>query len=130
VTGADSEFTIKRVAARMVSSRPTVSIVLAAMRPWLYATTVEAAPAFQALLQALSAFGALFVVRNIFDVGRLVGLAIATAFAIGFFPQYVSDINAWSSLSSLSFAPVAVSLVYLIATKGAGFECAGPLACD
>jgi hypothetical protein len=126
--GYDSDFTAARVSASFLSARPTVAIVLAAIRPWLYATTVEAAPAFQALMQALSAFGALFVLRNVFGAGKLIGLLVATAFAIGFFPQYVSDINAWSSLSTLSFGPVAVALVYLVATKGAGFECAGPLA--
>lgn len=127
-TGGDSEHTFIRLAAGVLSLRPTAEIVLAAMRPWFYATTVEAAPAFQALLQALSAFGALFVFRNVFGAGKLLGLFVATAFAIGFFPQYVSDINAWSSLSSLSFAPVAVALAYLIAAKGAGLAGAGPLA--
>jgi hypothetical protein len=127
-TGADSESIVARISEGILSLRPTVGIVLAAIRPWFYSTTAEAAYPFQALLQALSAFGALFVLRNVLGAGKLLGLVVATAFAIGFFPQYVSDINAWSSLASLSFGPVAIALVYLIATKGAGLECAGPLA--
>lgn len=127
-TGSDSDFISTRAAAGFLLSRPTVAIVLAVMRPWLSPTTAEAAPAFQALLQALSAFGVLFVFRNVFGASKPIGFLVASAFATGFFPQYISDINAWSSLSSLSFAPVAVALTYLVAAKEGGLACAGPLA--
>lgn len=125
--GVDSEATFIRSAAENLAARPTVGIVLASFRTWFYPTTAEAAYPFLALLQSIAAFGALFAFRNIFGAGKLVGLLLAAAFAIGFFVQYVLDINAWSSLSSLSFAPIAVALVYLI-TNGAGIRCVGPLA--
>jgi hypothetical protein len=126
--GLNSEATFLRSAATLLlPARPTVSIVLASFRPWFYPTTAEAAYPFLALLQVISAFGALFVFRNIFGTGKLLGMLLATAFAIGFFVQYVVDINAWSSLSSLSFAPIAAALVYLV-TKGRGIRCVGPLA--
>lgn len=124
--GNDSEATFIRAAAATLSARPTVGIVLASFRPWFYPTTAEAAYPFLALLQVLSAFGALFVFRNIFDAGKLIGPLLAAAFAIGFFVQYIVDINAWSSLSSLSFAPVAAAIVYLI-TKENGVRYVGPL---
>jgi hypothetical protein len=124
--GAESDATFIRGAAATLAARPTVGIVLASFRSWFYPTTAEAAYPFLALLQTISAFGALFVFRNIFGTGKLLGLLLATAFAIGFFVQYVIDINAWSSLSSLSFAPIAAALVYLI-TKGHGIRCVGPL---
>jgi hypothetical protein len=50
-TGAASDFISTRASVSLALARPTVTIVLAAIRPWLYATTAEAAPAFQALLQ-------------------------------------------------------------------------------
>jgi len=78
-TGSNSDFISTRASAGYLLARPKVAIVLAAMRPWLYATTVEAAAAFQALLQALSAFGALFVFRNVFGASKLIGLLVATA---------------------------------------------------
>jgi hypothetical protein len=125
--GANSEATFIRVAAANLSARPTVGIVLASFRTCFYPTTAEAAYPFLALLQVISAFGALFVFRNIFGTGKLLGLVLSSAFAIGFFVQYVVDINAWSSLSSLSFAPLAAALVYLM-MKGCGIRCIGPLA--
>jgi hypothetical protein len=126
--GQSSDLTYLRLAASELYARPAVTIVLAALRPWFYATTAEASYPYLALLQTISLFGVLFAVRNIFGASRVAGLVIATAFAVGFFPQYVSDINAWSSLSALGFAPACLALVFLVATGAGGAAAILPLA--
>jgi hypothetical protein len=126
-TGPDSDQTFLQVAAGSLTQRPTVSILEATLRPWFYLTTAEAAYPFQAFLQTISAFGMLFVARNIFGAGKLIGLVVSAAFAVGFFPQYVSDINAWSSLAALTFGLVIASLICVASSDGSRPAITAPL---
>lgn len=127
-TGSSSEFTYLRLAADQLHARPAVAIVLASLRPRFFRSAAEASYPYLALLQTLTLFGILFAVRNIFRAGRTIGLLIATAFAVGFFSQYVVDINAWAELSTLGLTPTCVTLVYLISSGTVGAAAVAPLA--
>ncbi|WP_159011712.1 hypothetical protein [Bradyrhizobium sp. S69] len=127
-TGSSSDFTYLRLAASQLHARPAVAIALASLWPGFFATAAEASYPYLALLQTLTLFGILFAVRNIFGAGRAIGLLIATAFAIGFFSQYVEDINAWAELSTLGLTTACVTLVYLISSGAVGAAAIVPLA--
>ncbi|WP_159011719.1 hypothetical protein [Bradyrhizobium sp. S69] len=127
-TGSSSDFTYLRSAASQLHARPAVAIMLASLRPAFFATAAEASYPYLALLQTLTLFGILFAVRNIFGAGRAIGLLIAVAFAIGFFSQYVEDINAWAELSTLGLTTACVTLVYLISSGTVGAAAIVPLA--
>lgn len=127
VSGPHSSQTFLRAAAHLLKARPTVSIILAALRPSFYLTSAEAAYPFQAFLQALSAFGVLFVARNIFGAGKVIGLLASAAFALGFFPQYISDINAWSSLLALNLGLIVAALVSIAMCSAGGPGIIAPL---
>lgn len=117
-----------RLAASQLSARPAVAIMLAALRPNFFATTAEASYPYLAWLQMLTLYGVLFAVRNLFLASRRFGLLVATAFAVGFFAQYVTDINAWSSLAALGLAPTCVTLVFVLLTSAGRVARTIPLA--
>lgn len=98
-------------AQALLNARPTVSIVLGAIAPWFDIPLVQLAPLFQAGLQGISVFGFIYLFRTMFGASLLPAAITAAAFAVGMHAQYISDINAWSSLSALAFAPVIASFV-------------------
>jgi hypothetical protein len=51
-------------------------------------------------MQVNMLFAALFVLINVFSAGYRLSFFLASALTIGFFQQYVFDINAWSQLSA------------------------------
>jgi hypothetical protein len=95
----------------------------------LYAAASRVAPAdayrlhyaFLALLLSLATLVAVLAVRSWLPrAPRAVAAAIAPVFALGFWGQYVFDINAWSQLSS---APVLLlAFVLLVEASGAPRE--------
>ena len=102
-------------AAANLFARPTAPLLLSKLAVFLHQGSAEAVIPFEAVLQATSAFGVYFFLRNSFLVGRPMAIFCATAFSIGFFPRYILDIDALSSLSALSFAPLLLALVHRMA---------------
>jgi hypothetical protein len=104
-------------AIAQLDARPTVGIMLASLWPIFYATAAAAAYPFLVTLQVVAGFGMLFVARNVFGAGKILSLALMVIFSISFFIQYVVDINAWSSLSVMSFWPVLVGMICIALTQ-------------
>ena len=103
-------------AATNLFARPTAPLLLTRLK-WLFGyASAEAIIPFEAVLQAITAFGIYFFLRNSFLVNRPRSIFCATAFSIGFFSQYIVDIDALSSLSALSFAPAALALIHRMAS--------------
>jgi hypothetical protein len=93
-------------------SRPTAPLILSIAARAFQMTSAETMMRFVPLLQAISAFGVLFFLRNALQMTRTASLIVAAAYALGFFPTYIVDINALSSLSALSFPPVLIAILY------------------
>lgn len=125
-SGAGSDFAFLRLAKTMLNDRPAVAVILATVRPFLYSTTAEAAYPYLILLQSMSFYTIFFTSRQVFNSSRAISFFVALAFSIGFYPQYVLDINAWSSLSALSLGLLAGTLLILICSGMAGVLCAIP----
>jgi hypothetical protein len=84
-----------------LTERPAVSIVHAAAS-WLAPTPPTLnAYVFMAFLQLLSFFALAFVLVTLGTCGLAMAAVGAAALALGFFLQYVFDIDAWSELAGL-----------------------------
>lgn len=81
-------------------NRGAVSIVHAAAAEIAMQETVESSYPFMVAMQVNMLFAALFVLINVFSAGYRLSFLLASALTIGFFQQYVFDINAWSQLSA------------------------------
>jgi hypothetical protein len=106
--------TYNHFAASQLSARPAVAFILAALRTPFYDTTFEAAYAYLALLQALTFFAAVFVLRAVFAVSLLSALFLGLALATGTYLQLIFDINAWSQLAATPQVLVLVAVVALL----------------
>ncbi|MFI4988125.1 MAG: hypothetical protein ACHQF3_11860 [Alphaproteobacteria bacterium] len=94
--------------------RPAVSIVHAAAS-WLSgAPPTFGAYVFMAFLQLLSFFAFAFTLTALGARRPLAAAAAAAPLALGFFLQYVFDINAWSELAGLPVALLAGSLALVL----------------
>ncbi|MBF0562260.1 MAG: hypothetical protein HQL37_09620 [Alphaproteobacteria bacterium] len=100
-------------AKSQLDARPTVGIALAALAGMFQITTPEASYPYLMLLQVMMLFAASFVLLNTFraQVGALA--VSAAALTLGFFMQYVVDINAWSQLAAMPLALTVVMIVVL-----------------
>ncbi|MBL8663070.1 MAG: hypothetical protein JNM29_09600 [Candidatus Odyssella sp.] len=105
--------TYNHFAGEQLGSRPAVGFVLAALRAPFFDTTFEAAYAYLALLQALTFFAAVFVLRAVFAVSPIPALLLSAALAAGTYLQLIFDINAWSQLAATPLVLVLTALVAL-----------------
>lgn len=98
-------------AAKMLAGRPAVSLLLAGFARLAGGLTSDVSYAYLAALQGVLAFAATGLAAAI--AGRLsIGTAlIGAAAALGFFGQYVLDINAWSQLAALPLIVLAMALL-------------------
>ena len=83
-----------------LDNRGAVSIVHAAVAAIAHQETVDSGYPFMVAIQVNMLFAALFVLINVFSAGYRLSFFLASALTIGFFQQYVFDINAWSQLSA------------------------------
>ena len=83
-----------------LENRGAVSIVHAAVAGIAQQDTVDSSYPFMVAMQVNMLFAALFVLINVFSAGYRLSFLLASALTIGFFQQYVFDINAWSQLSA------------------------------
>lgn len=101
-------------AAYQLGARPTVGFVLAALRTPFYDTTFEAAYPYLSLLQILTFFAAVFVLRAAFRAKPWPALALGLVLATGTYLQLIFDMNAWSQLAATPQALVLVALAALL----------------
>ena len=98
VIGADGQNPII-ADAKFALHRP-ISIVHAAFGHIAHSTAAGSAYAFMVALQVNMLFAALFVAVHVFELGHRLSLLVSAAVTVGFFQQYVFDIDAWSQLAS------------------------------
>ncbi len=120
--------TYNHFASALLKARPTVAIVLAALRPAFYETTFEAAHIYLTLLQAVTFFAAMFVLRAVFATALLRALAVALTLSVGTYLQLIFDFNAWSQLAATPQALVLVALVAVVFSEPPGWRLTLPLA--
>jgi hypothetical protein len=77
-----------------------ISVVHAAFGHFAHSTAAGSAYAFMVALQVNMLFAGLFVAVHVFDLGYRLSLLVAAAVTVGFFQQYVFDIDSWSQLAS------------------------------
>ena len=100
-------------------ARPAISIVHAALLPFSSEPPTLNAYVFMVFLQLLSFFALAFVVVAVFGSRARLAVALAAALTLGFFLQYVFDINAWSQLAGMPQILLAVTFALLLLDAGA-----------
>jgi hypothetical protein len=80
--------------------RGAVSIVQAAVAAISRHDLIDSGYPFMVAMQVNILFAALFVLINVFSAGYRLSFFLASALTLGFFQQYVFDIDAWSELSA------------------------------
>ena len=95
--------------------RPSVSLlyaVIGQIRPLLMH---RLAYAYLVFFFSNSLLGMFFLVTNLFKIddpkGQIGAMLVSLAFVLGFWGQYILDLNAWSQISSLAILMVALSLL-------------------
>ena len=83
-----------------LDNRGAVSIVHVAAAAISQNDLVESSYPFVVAMQVNILFAALFVLINVFSAGYRLSFFLASALTVGFFQQYVIDINAWSQLAA------------------------------
>ena len=91
---------IVAASAGVLNNRGAVSIVHAAVAAISQHDVIDSSYPFMVAMQVNLLFAALFVLINVFSAGYRLSFFLASALTIGFFQQYVFDINAWSELSA------------------------------
>jgi|GEM_PF-3581708 len=106
-------------ARSQLEGRPTVGIVLAALAGMMHLLTPEVSYSYLMLLQVMMLFAAAFVLSNMFRTHSMAPALAAAALTLGFFMQYVVDINAWSHLAAMPLALLAATFVVLALSPAA-----------
>ncbi len=94
--------------------RPTVAITYAALDPLLPGLLTTGAYTYRALMLALWFGAAAFGLRALLRAGPALTMLLSAALTVGFFGQYVLDIDAWSELAGLPLALTAVTVLALL----------------
>ena len=97
--------------AQFALNRP-ISVVYAAF-VGTHATAAASSYAFTVALQVIMFFSALFLALHVFEAKKRIAIIVAGALTLGFFQQYVLDINAWAQLSTQPIYLVVVAIVVL-----------------
>ena len=98
-SNADLPDPIFPLALWFVDWRGAVSMMLAAIAALTRGSAVDCAYPFMVALQLNMLFAAMFVFTNALALGRRMAAICAIALTIGFFEQYIFDINAMSQLA-------------------------------
>ncbi len=99
-------------------ARPAVSIVHAAVLPFSAEPPTLNAYVFMTFLQLLTFFALAFVAVAVAGRCALTAAVLAAALTVGFFLQYVFDINAWSQLAGMPLILLASALALLVLDAG------------
>ncbi len=100
--------------SRNLGWRPTVVIGYAALDPLLPGLLATGGYTYRMLMLSLWFCAAGFVLRALFRAGSMQTVLVAAALTIGFFGQYVVDIDAWSELSCVPLALTAMGVLALL----------------
>ena len=103
--------------AHLALNRP-ISIIHAAFAGVAHPDTVSSSYAFMVALQLNMFFSALFVAINVFEADYRTSILVAAALTVGFFQQYVFDINAWAQLATQPIYLVILAIVILAFDPG------------
>jgi hypothetical protein len=98
-SNADLPDPIFPMALWFVDWRGAVSMMLGAIATLTRGSAVDCAYPYMVALQLNMLFAALFVFTNVLALGKRMAAICATALTIGFFEQYIFDINAMSQLA-------------------------------
>jgi hypothetical protein len=105
----------------LMTLRPGAALILAGFASTLGQPILTTFYAYLSALQLCIFFSALFLLRNVIALSKGLSLFLALGVTVGFFLQYAFDVNAWSSLASLSLVTLYVGLLILaLAAKGPG----------
>lgn len=100
----------------LLNIRPSVCIGYEILRQTFAGYAYSSAYVLIAALQIMVFLGLSFLVVNVVRLPLTLAAIVGAAGALGFFTQYVIDINAWSHLSSLSAASVALTVLIVLFT--------------
>jgi hypothetical protein len=107
------------MAAEMLSQRPAVALLYASFSR-LFSTDVLVNAYDYCLAAELNLyFALLYLLLNLFPAREKYAHVVSAAFIVGFFGQYLIDINAWSALFAISMLVVLVT-DYCISIQPAG----------
>lgn len=112
-SGHSSPDPILTKSAWYFDNRGAVSVVHAAIAGVTGQSIVDSFHPFLSVLQANMLFAALFILVNVFALGYRLALLLASALTVGFFQQYVFDINSWSQLATQPLYPLIVAFAAL-----------------
>ena len=102
-----------------LATRPAVAVILSSFYRVALPSTIDAAYPYMAALSVLVWFPLTFLQASCFGAG--IGLAAIVAFCavVGFFGQYVIDINAWGQLAGMPLGIATLGLFVAYATDRA-----------
>ena len=84
----------------LLARRPSPPIVYSAFANIWHLNSLSGAYSYLAALQTNMMFAALFLFFNVFNLGCWLALLLSAALTLGFFQQYVLDVNSWGELAS------------------------------
>jgi hypothetical protein len=105
------------LASYVFGTRPGVNIGYAILSHTMFGHMYEKIYLFIAFLQILFFLSITTLIINILELRPLVAAVVGAACALGFFVQYVIDINAWSHLAGMALAVFALTTTVLIFTS-------------
>jgi hypothetical protein len=108
-----------------LSARPTVAIAYAALDPLLPGLLTTGSYTYRALMLSLWFGAAAFGLRAVLRAGPALTVLLGAALPLGFFGQYVFDIDAWSQLAGVPLALTAVTAAAVLLVPAPGAP-AGP----
>ncbi|MFI4983125.1 MAG: hypothetical protein ACHQIO_22465, partial [Nevskiales bacterium] len=106
-TALDNDYLLG--ARSMLVARPTVCLAFAALATLSGRLTADVGYPFQVVMQVNMLFAATFLLLNCFRAPLRRCLLLGLALTVGFFLQYVFDIDAWSELASLPMVLVGLT---------------------
>jgi hypothetical protein len=129
ITAVESDSSADPVLARgawFVNNRGAISITEAAVADLSRQDAVRTTYPFMVALQVVLFFATVFLLRNVFCLAYPLALFLPAALTVGFFQQYIFDINAWSELAAQPLYLLFITFV-AIAFAGDRFTFAGIL---
>lgn len=99
-----AEVPTKIMAKRMMDMRPTTHLLFAFTTRFFPSQMPQLNYTFLIFFLSQTFLSLCFMIRNLFAVNKFWIVSVALAFVVGFYGQYVLDINAWSNVISTSVA--------------------------
>jgi len=105
-------------AGKMLGARPAVCLAFATLAALTGIGSAEASYPWMVLLQTVTLFAALLVLGNLLAAQPAPAGLLAASLTLGFFLQYVLDIDAWSELAALPLGLAAIMLLVVALEPG------------